>query len=191
MTNKDGLWCIQGPLQKAAIRVSRGCMIMSRVSLQGSLRFDLTDTPFCLFITSDPPQLVSWWFSLQALCPWWAGKKGHNLGHNSPNCLVSCSFLYFKVNKDGIPTGKKAPFSKPSQIKYFILVSAIACVRLRQHRLAVASFQRWKGSCLSGTKENHTAQMNVAQLCTTINKDPVGRRFHLPAVFMANDHLNE
>lgn len=30
----------------------------------------------------------------------------HERCHYSPNCLVLCSLPHFKINKDGIPTGK-------------------------------------------------------------------------------------
>lgn len=67
---------------------------------------DLTHTS-CLFIHQS---LCSWWFSLHTLA--FGEQERIFLGHNSANCLVSHSFLHFKVNKGGIPTGKKAPFLK-------------------------------------------------------------------------------
>lgn len=73
---------------------------------------------------------------------------------------------------------KSAPFSETSQITYLSLLSAIACIRVKQHKLPVESYQLWKESCSSSTKVNHTVQRNIASYCTTLNTTTVGRWFH-------------
>lgn len=58
---------------------------------------------------------------------------------------------------------ENTPFYKPSHTKHFVLVRAVACLRLRRHKLVVEAYQLWKESSLSSTKDNkHTVQRSIS-----------------------------
>lgn len=99
--------------------------------------------------------------NISLLVVYWHSSSGdqeriHLCCHN-PKCLVLCSFPNFKINTDG-----KLIFSKGPLIYVCFFVSAIACIKLRQYKLVVESYQLWKESCLSSTKENHIVQRNIS-----------------------------
>lgn len=115
-------------------------------------------------------QPLSCWFSLLTLTQWWPGKNLYMLLFPKLSCVVLLPQFQNEYR------WKATPFSGPFHIKRFVLVSAVACLRLRQHKPVFESYKLWKESCLSRTKDNQNSREEHF-LCIIINTSRKGRGF--------------